>query len=336
MSKELEVVQEIEGRRFLLAVETTGRAEDYCKYEQLRSQIWEDPEDAFSGPRNMASENYYNNGSSLFIGIFTEDEQGCFQKDQDHLAAFTFGYVGVKDKDIAYRESRNLVFYSQYAAVRPDFQGFNLGMRLKEFQKQKVQQILGVQTITCTFDPLVGVNAYRIIHALGMEIISYKDACYEGFAGRLNRLDVPSDRFWVSWDLLKQVSRPGYDIKELMAAGCLAVGSDVQEVQGKTGPIRLETAQAGDFIFADEGGHTGGQEPDFALVEIPYDYYRMLQETDVTDPEVRSIPLQWRRQTRQAFHALLGRGYRIIDFCYFKYQERLRDFYVLQRQDLRP
>ena len=77
-------------------------------------------------------------------------------------------------------------------------------------------------------------------------------------------------------------------------------------------------------------------EPEFALVEIPYDYYRMLQETDVTDPEVRSIPLQWRMQTRQAFHALLGRGYRIVDFYYFQSQERLRDFYVLQRQDLQP
>jgi hypothetical protein len=64
--------------------------------------------------------------------------------------------------------------------------------------------------------------------------------------------------------------------------------------------IRLEIAQAGDFIFAGEGGHTGGHEPDFALVEIPYDYYRMLQETDVIDPEDRSIPLQGRKQTRQA------------------------------------
>jgi hypothetical protein len=154
MSKELEAVHSARGRRFLLTVETTGRAEDYRKYEQLRNLIWDDPEDRLPGPRNMASENYFHEGSSLFIGVYCEDEQGSFEKDRDHLVAFAYGYVGVKDKDIGYREPGNLMFYSQYAAVRPDHEGYGLGMRLKEFQKQKVLQILGVQTITCTYDPL--------------------------------------------------------------------------------------------------------------------------------------------------------------------------------------
>ena len=138
-------------------------------------------------------------------------------------------------------------------------EGYDLGVRLKEFQKQKVLQILGIQTITCTYDPLVGINAYRNVHTFGMDILTYKDACYEGFSGRLNRLDVPCDRFWVSWDLLKEVSRPEYDLQELMEAGCLAVGSEIQEVQGKTGPIRLEIAQEGDFSFAEEDGNA--EEP---------------------------------------------------------------------------
>ena len=50
MSKELEVVHSSRGRRFLLVVETTGRAEDYRKFEQLRNLIWDDPEDGLPGP----------------------------------------------------------------------------------------------------------------------------------------------------------------------------------------------------------------------------------------------------------------------------------------------
>jgi len=332
MSKDLEIVHSVRGRRFLLAVETTGRGEDYLRYEQLRNQIWEAPEDSFAGTRNMASENYFHEGGSLFIGAYSEDEQGRFQKDREHLVAFAYGYVGVKDKNIAYRQLDNLEFYSQYAAVRPDTEGYGLGVRLKEFQKHKVLQILGIKTITCTFDPLVGVNARRNVHRFGMAVLKYKEACYEDFSGRLNRQDVPCDRLWVSWDLLKEVSRPEYDLQKLISAGCLAVGSETREVQGKTGLIRLEIVQEGDLDLNPGNESTVAKWPEFVLVEIPFDFYLMLRETDVTDPEVRSIPVEWRQQTRMAFHRLFAGGYRIIDFCFHKHEDRLRNFYVLCRK----
>ena len=334
MSKDLVVVHSVLGRRFLLAVETTGRAEDYRKYEQLRNQIWDAPEDSFAGLRNMASENYFHEGGSLFIGAYSEDDQGRFQKDRDHLVAFAYGYVGVQDKNIAFQDPANLMFYSQYAAVRPDFEGFGLGVRLKEFQKEKVLQILGIRTITCTFDPLVGINAYRNIHTFGMDIQAYKDACYEGFAGKLNRPDIPCDRFWAAWNLCKEIVRPEFDVQSMIEAGCVAVGSEIREVQGKTGEIRLEVAQAGDLDLTEEDGRVRSSRPEFVLVEIPVDFYRMQQETDVVDPEVRSIPVEWRRRTRQAFHVLLAQGYRVVDFRYLKQPGRLRDFYVLQSQSL--
>jgi predicted GNAT superfamily acetyltransferase len=330
-NKDLEVVCEVKGRRFLFAVETAGRAEDYRKYELLRNLIWEEPDDGLSGPRNMAAENYFHEGGSLFIGVYSEDAHGRFQKNRDHLVAFAYGYVGVRDKDIGYRQIDNLEFYSQYAAVRPDTEGYGLGVRLKQFQKQKVLHILGIKTIICTYDPLVGVNAYRNVHVLGMEILAYKDACYEGFSGRLNRLDVPCDRFWVSWDLEKEISRPGYDIQELVSGGCLAVSSVVREIQGRSGPVRLELVQEGDLELSSKKDPASGRKPEFALVEIPFDFYRMLQETDVSDPEVRGIPAAWRQRTRLAFHSLLERGYVIVDFCYYKHQGRVRDFYVLQQ-----
>jgi len=70
---------------------------------------------------------------------------------------------------------------------------------------------------------------------------------------------------------------------------------------------------------------------EFLLVEIPIDFYTMLRETDVTDDKVRSIPLDWRLRTREAFKTLLGRSYKVIDFCQIEKDTRRRDFYVLKK-----
>ncbi|NOR14187.1 MAG: hypothetical protein GQ544_00630, partial [Candidatus Aminicenantes bacterium] len=117
-------------RPFLFAVETSSRPEDYLKYEELRDEIWEDPEDHMSGASILASKNYFNNGSCLFLGIYSEAENGGFIKNKQNLIAFSMGYVGVKDKEIGFRKSGNLAFYSQYAAVRPDFRNYNLAVML--------------------------------------------------------------------------------------------------------------------------------------------------------------------------------------------------------------
>lgn len=319
--KGLEVIQHSRDQRFIFAVETSPDAQDYEKYEDLRFLIWEDAEDNFAGPRNMASENYFYDGSSLFIGVYTENDQGGFTKDKAHLVAFAYGYVGVKDKEIAFRDPQNLIFYSQYAAVHPDFQDYGLGIRLKQFQKDKVQNILGVDIITCTFDPLAGVNAYRNIHVLGMNILAYKEACYQGFSGLLNRIDVPSDRFLVSWDLNKNVTPAEYNLEELVNSDAGVVLSEWKEIKGKNKKLEFPLVT----------GLSLDKDNEYLLIEIPYDFYAMLQETDVTAPNVRNIPVEWRQKTRQAFLTLFAAGYKIVDFRYLQQGKRKRDFYILQR-----
>lgn len=320
--KDLEVIQKSQDQRFLFAVETSSDAQDYAKYEDLRFLIWEDEEDNFAGPRNMAGENFFHDGSSLFLGVYRENEAGQFIQDKSHLVAFAYGYVGVRDKEIGFRDPENLIFYSQYAAVHPDFQKYGLGIRLKKFQKEKVQDVLGVHTMTCTFDPLVGINAYRNIHVFGMDILDYKDSCYQGFAGRLNRIDVPSDRFLVSWDLNKNVKMPELDIDGLIHSDAHVILYEWIEVQGKSG--RLEMPKAKDVRL--------DINSEIILIDIPYDFYTMLQETDVKDIEVRNIPLEWRMKTRQAFHAFFDVGYKIIDFGYLEQKKRKRDFYILHKK----
>ncbi len=321
---ELEAVHEVMGRRFLFTVETSDRGEDYLKYERMRMDIWEDQDDHLAGARNLVSENFLFDGGSLFIAVYEEARAGGFTREPEHLAAFAYGYVGVKDKAVAFRDPENLVFYSQYAAVRPDLQAGGLGIRLKEFQAEQVKDRLGVRVITCTFDPLAGVNAYRNIHLFGMKVLAYKDAYYQGFSGRLNRLDIPSDRLLVSWNLdnPRARSREGVDLPGLLQSGVGLVCTESVRVRGKSGELDLRVAE----------GLQLETTQDQVLIEIPYDYYTMLRETDVSDAQVRQIPITWRKLTRRVFHDRFAAGYRVVDFQYLEEEAGKRDFYVLRKR----
>ncbi len=319
--KTLETIHTIKEKRFLFAVEMSANKDDYQKYEDLREEIWKEPTDQMAGARNMHCENYFNRGSCLFTGVFVEDEKGNFPRDGGHLVGFSFGFVGVKDKELGFRSSENLVFYSQYLGVKRGFQSFDLGVRIKSFQKDMVLEVFGVGIITCTYDPLVGVNAYRNIHHFAMEVVEYKEAFYQDFGGELNRVDVPSDRLYVSWDLKKTISRPVYEFESLVGPAHLAVDSAVLEVRGRSGPLKLE-------IVTDINPDLA---QDYILIEVPYDFYKMLRETDVPDESVRNIPLDWRMKTREVFQKLFLRGYKVIDFKIFQGDDRKRDFYVLKR-----
>lgn len=73
---------------------------------------------------------------------------------------------------------------------------------------------------------------------------------------------------------------------------------------GRSGPAVMERIRSESLE---------GKDPEI-LVPIPADFYRMLRETDVEDPAVRAIPLDWRLRTRRVFQELFGRGYRVADF----------------------
>lgn len=320
-----EEVKESKGRKFLFFVEKSPDEKDYKKYEQLRMKIWEDPKDHLSCPRNMAAENYYNEGSSLFLGIYAEDERGKIRRDAEHFIGFAYGFVGAKNKNTAYQKVSNLSFYSQYAAVRKDYRNLNLGLMLKRFQKKIVRDVFKIHTITCTFDPLTGVNAYRNIHKLGMEVIQYKESFYKGFSGALNRADIPSDRFYVLWKLKEKNKKPNYDLDSLLDQRNLVLSSVVKKIKGKNRQINIEVSQEIDLDVLRSSNR-------FFLVEIPYDFYSMIQETDVSDRKTRRIPLDWRLKTRMAFKTLFDAGYRVEDFRCKRIKQRYRNFYVMEKK----
>ena len=318
--KNLDTIHVIKGKKYLFFVETSQDMYDYQKYEDLRQEIWKDPGDQMASVRNMRSENYFDRGSTILTGVFVEDEKGRFPKDRDHFVGFSYGFVGVRDKELGFRSLANFIFYSKYLAVKKGYQDLGLGVLIKLFQKKVVLKVCGVGNITCTYDPLTGVNAYRNLHRFGMDIVEYRAAYYQDFGGELNRVDVPSDRLFVSWNLMGDIRRPPYDLQGLVNSDHLVIRSEISEVQGRSGPVRLE-------IVADI--RTDWNQ-EYALIEIPFDFYKMLKETDVPDEGVRKIPLDWRLATREVFQKLLERKYKVIDFRIYQDKERKRDFYVLK------
>jgi predicted GNAT superfamily acetyltransferase len=301
----LEKIVVARDKRFLLRVETSHESEAYRMYEELRNEIWDFPDDHFSGTRNMMCENVFHEGGSLFVGAFAENPGGGFVADGISLVGFCYGFVGVRDKEIGFRDRSNLRFYSQYAGVRKAYQSYGLGIRLKEFQREMVLGILGVSTVICTYDPLTGVNAHRNVRHFGMDVLEYRVATYGEYGGLLNRLDVPTDRFLMSWDLERKAERgdSAYDLDAALAAP-LPIRAGIRRVTGRSSQLELEVVDRTDV----------NAEGDVLLVRIPLDFYRMLQETDVADADVRRIPVDWRLATREVFQGLFARGYRVIDF----------------------
>jgi predicted GNAT superfamily acetyltransferase len=310
----------LRGRRFLLKVEDSSSAGDYPKYERLRNAVWGFPEDTLAGPRNLACENFLHEGSSLFLAAYAGDAAGRLVEDAAPLVGFSYGFVGLKDKAAGYRSPENLWFYSQYTAVLPEFRGYGLGIRLKEFQRDVLMETLGIFTVVCTFDPLTAVNAHRNIHRFGMDVVEYRSATYGEFGGLLNRADVPSDRLFMSWDLRRAVRHAALPLDDLLASGAGLVDAGEGTLRGRSGPVEMEKARE---IMPD-----GGR--DVVLVRIPRDFYTMLRETDVDDPAVRRVPVEWRARTRTLFLDLSARGYRVVDFG-LAGRPRPAPFYVLRR-----
>jgi len=314
-----DTVHTLKGKKFLFKVESSQDLSDFDKYEKLRLDIWGDPRDTLAGVRNLGVENYFHDGSNCLISVYTEDAEGNVEEDASHLVGFAYGYVGVKDKSLGFREVENIIFYSQYVGVKKEYQSYSLGVLIKKFQKKVVTDLYGLSTITCTFDPLVGVNAYRNIHLLRMKVGEYRASWYQNYAGKLNRMDVPADRLSILWNLKEKSQTLRYDLKKLMESDHLVVQSEVCEIAGKSGPLRADLVRPANLDV----------EYDFLLIEIPFDFYTILQETDVPDESIRRIPRDWRMETRKAFQELLRRGYRVLDFNYLKTEERTRDFYIM-------
>ncbi len=310
-------IHRLRDRDFLFQVEASADRDDYRKYEDLRNTIWDFPEDSLPGTRNMLCENFLHEGSCLYLAVYAADDKGRLVAEARSCVGFSYGFVGLKDKGLGFGSPGNLWFYAQYTGVLESFRSYGLGVFLKEFQRDVVLDSFGISTIVCTYDPLTGVNANRNIHHFGMDVLEYRPDIYGDFGGRLNRKDIPSDRFFMSWDLKKRAARPPLDAGRMSGLRGRLLAVERREVAGRSGPLELDIVRPSD---------PAARGPE-VLVPIPGDFYLMLRETDVEDPKVRRIPLDWRLETRRVLQALFSEGYHVADFL------RLEDsgFYYLRK-----
>lgn len=310
-----EIIHEKNGLRFLIRMEDSQDPRVYGNFESLRFEIWGDPEDHLAGTRNLACENYLDRGGSLFISVLKE-EGGLFCPSEE-LVGFSYGFVGVADKAMGYRSPDNLRFYSQYTAVKKEYQGYGLGVAIKRYQRDVVRNLFGIKAITCTFDPLSAVNAFRNIGYFGMSVLEYKVACYSNYTGFLNRLDIDCDRFFMFWDLEKNFPRSRVDLLE---GAPRVIPVEMRIVCGRDGTLTLPIAGEADLKKTQK----------MLQVEIPSDFYIMLQQTDVEDESVRRIPRDWREATREVFNHYFSNGWKVTDFIRDTAGRIPRCYYVLK------
>lgn len=170
--------------------------------------------------------------------------------------------------------ARSDVQHSHLLAVHPDRRGEGLAVRLKHFQADWCAA-RGIRHIEWTYDPLRVVNARLNIHRLGAMACTYLDDFY-GEMGGINA-GIPSDRLVAVWTPGEFPDRP--EAAELPAVN-----------DPHTGDWRPDVPEASDL-----------------LVYVPADLPELLQSAP-------GQALNWRLGTRQAFHHLFERGYRVCDF----------------------
>lgn len=95
-------------------------------------------------------------------------------------------------------------FYSHMTGVRPQYQSYGIGARLKWAQRLRALRE-GVQYIKWTFQPVQARNAYFNLEKLGATVREYKanfyGTDYSTTPGRGTQIGLDSDRLFAEWDL---------------------------------------------------------------------------------------------------------------------------------------
>ena len=104
------------------------------------------------------------------------------------------------------RHGDELVLHSHITGVRPDHQGRDIGLALKQHQRAWARD-RGITTIEWTFDPLIRRNAYFNLTRLGAEIVAFEPDLYGAMRDAVNSGE-KTDRAVVRWRLDRPPTSP--------------------------------------------------------------------------------------------------------------------------------
>lgn len=210
----------------------------------------------------------------IAAGAFEED--GC-------LVGFVFGLTGV--------EQGRLVHWSDMLAVRERVRDHGIGRRLKEFQRDALQQ-LGVSRIYWTFDPLVSRNAHFNLNRLRARVVEYVPDMYGAETSSVLHRGVGTDRFVVAWDI---DGAPHGNADDDATHG---------SVPDSDAPILNPIGDDGLPSLPDLAGAT--RYP-MMRIAVP-DSIERVQEQSIASAS------RWRASTRSAFLWAIAAGYRVTAF----------------------
>jgi predicted GNAT superfamily acetyltransferase len=194
------------------------------------------------------------------------------------MVGFLFGMAGWVDE--------RPVHWSDMLAVDPVARGRGLGTLLKRYQRDTLLD-RGVQDVFWTFEPLESRNAYMNFAHLGITVREYVRDCYGVSESPLHQ-GLGTDRLIAHWALASERVRNRMEARNRMEtrsepqAGAAPPAAPV--VNDGSAPPRLELDAA------------------HVRIRIPADIQALKQR----DPSRAAL---WRRETRAAFEAYLGRGY---------------------------
>jgi predicted GNAT superfamily acetyltransferase len=257
--------------------------------EELQRRVW--------GMEDLSVVPTAQKNGGLVLGAF--DEQGT-------MVGFVFGFLGMTDQG-------QVKHCSHMAGVLPEYQGQQIGYRLKLAQREHVRA-QGLELATWTYDPLEGSNASVNIGKLGVICRTYLPDVY-GDTGIQLHLGLPTDRFEVEWWVRSQrvEERLGSRHGKLTLDKALDMGAERAnrtELDGR-GLLRSEMDDRASGVEA-------------VLVEIPADF-QAIKSADM------GLAREWRLQTREIFLECFGADYTVTEFISQVQEGRRRNFYLLQR-----
>jgi predicted GNAT superfamily acetyltransferase len=278
--------------------------EDMSAVEQLQRHVWPGIEIDVV-PAHILIASIHNGG--LLIGAYIEEE----------LVGFVFGFPGFYVTPDGPRPKH----HSHMLGVHPDYRRKGLGFALKRAQWQMVRN-QGLDRITWTYDPLMGINARLNIFRLGTVCNTYYADFYGEMRDGLN-IGLPSDRFQVDWWVntkrvfrrLSRKLRGGLDLEHYLSANVRIINPSQVDSDGIPHPTMylhhqksLSTVERRWDIDMIELKELRESEA-LLLVEIPGDFTSLKSN----HPD---LALEWRLHTREIFIDLFDMGYLATDYIF--------------------
>jgi predicted GNAT superfamily acetyltransferase len=199
------------------------------------------------------------------------------------------------------------------AGVLPEYQGQQIGYRLKLAQREHVLT-QGLDLATWTYDPLEGSNASLNIGKLGVICRTYLPDVY-GDTGIQLHLGLPTDRFEVEWRVRSR------RVEERLESRHAKLTLDKALDRGAERANRTEFGRRG-LLRSETGDRAPGAEA--ILIEIPADF-QVIKSADM------GLAREWRAQIREIFENCFNSGYVATDFISEVQGKQRRNFYLLQR-----